>query len=249
MPYRTNEELPEGVRGALPAHAQTIFRNAFNSTASRGSDEQSSAQQSWAAVKAAGYEKDGKTGKWRRVRKSAEAALELVINSYDEALLDRFLKSDEGQLVIADIVASGLESERGGFTVAKVDEDKRLVFGFFSVNKVGADLVEDLQGDMIETEELEKAAYDFVLNARVAGEGHVRKGVGRLVESIVLTYEKQAAIRECLEKQGIKASLDLGCEGWFGGFRIDDDDVWKSTRGGSYPAFSVGGSGKRTPIE
>jgi hypothetical protein len=134
-------------------------------------------------------------------------------------------------------------------SVVKVDDEQRLVFGFFSINKVGDDLVEDLQGDIMETDTLEKAAYDFVLNARVAGEEHVRKNVGQLVESIMLTYEKQMAISECLKTLGIDASFNLGCEGWFGGFKVNDDDVWKAVKNGDYPAFSIGGGGKRLPIE
>lgn len=134
-------------------------------------------------------------------------------------------------------------------SLVKTDEEQRLVFGFFSINKVGDELVEDLQGDLIETDTLEKAAYDFVLNARIAGEEHVRKNVGRLVESVVLTYEKQEAIRKCLGTLGVRAEFDLGCEGWFGGFKVDDDDVWKAVKDGDYPAFSIGGSGKREPIE
>jgi hypothetical protein len=133
--------------------------------------------------------------------------------------------------------------------VVKVAEDQRLVFGFFSINKVGDQLVEDLQGDLIETDTLEKAAYDFVLNARVAGEEHIRKNVGRLVESIMLTYEKQQAIEKCLAAQGIEAIFDLGCEGWFGGFKVDDDEVWAAVKKGDYPAFSIGGSGQRVPLD
>jgi hypothetical protein len=132
--------------------------------------------------------------------------------------------------------------------IIKMDEDQRLVFGFFSINKIGSELVEDLQGDLMETDTLEKAAYDFVLEARVAGEEHVRKNVGRLVESVVLTYEKQAAIRKGLEALGIDVKFELGCEGWFGGFRVDDDKVWQAVKDGRYPAFSIGGSGKRIPI-
>lgn len=209
MPYKSNADLPKEVRDALPEAAQSIFREVFNSTQKRGSDESSSAAQSWAAVKTAGYGKDESTGKWRRVRKG----------------------------------------EHMEVNIAKTDAKRKMVFGFFSVNKVGAELVEDLQGDLIETEELEKAAYDYVLNARVQGEGHLRKGVGRLVESVVLTYEKQAAIEKCLADQGIEASIDLGCEGWFGGFKVDDDEVWKAIEKGDYPAFSIGGSGKRIPLE
>src|SRR5512134_2007895 len=31
MPYRTDEELPDSVKNNLPAHAQDIYREAFNS--------------------------------------------------------------------------------------------------------------------------------------------------------------------------------------------------------------------------
>lgn len=267
MPYRSNRELPDGVKNALPEHAQAIFRNAFNSVSARGADEQSAMQQAWGAVKNAGYEKNNKTGNWKRVRKSIDPALELVMNSFDPELLDRFLKSDEGRQVIFEIVkgepgqttkpaeaaeaskpAGQIEVSSSHMKVAKVDNEQCLVFGFFSINKVGDNLVEDLQGDMIETDTLEKAAYDFVLNARVAGEVHVRKNVGRLVESVMLTYEKQDTISKCLQAMGIKAELSLGCEGWFGGFRVDDDDVWASVKAGDYPAFSIGGSGSRLPV-
>lgn len=30
MPYKTNSDLPDSVKDVLPAHAQTIFREAFN---------------------------------------------------------------------------------------------------------------------------------------------------------------------------------------------------------------------------
>lgn len=133
--------------------------------------------------------------------------------------------------------------------IAKTDAKHQMVFGFFSVNKVGDELVEDLQGDLIETETLEKAAYNYVLDARIQGDSHVRKGVGRLVESVVLTYEKQTAIQKCLELQGIEAKIDLGCEGWFGGFKVDDADVWAAIEKGEYPAFSIGGGGTRVPLE
>jgi hypothetical protein len=129
--------------------------------------------------------------------------------------------------------------------IMKADEDQKLVFGFFSINKVGQELVEDLEGDLIETDTLEKAAYNFVLNARIAGEEHIRKGVGRLVESVFFSYEKQNTIQKCLNDMGIGAKLDLGCEGWFGGFKVDSEEVWEAIKKGEYPAFSIGGSCKK----
>lgn len=134
--------------------------------------------------------------------------------------------------------AEHFRSRSSTFEVRKIDEDQRLVFGWFSVvEKDGVAVVDD-EGDVITPEELEKAAYNFVLKARIAGDRHVRKGVGDLVESIMFTKEKQDAL-----------GINLGCVGWFGGFKVSDEDVWDSIRKGDYPMFSIGGKGTRIPME
>ena len=55
MPYQTNEELPAGVRGHLPQHAQDIFREAFNHAWMQYGDdmrqEEIAFRVAWAAVK------------------------------------------------------------------------------------------------------------------------------------------------------------------------------------------------------
>jgi cation transport regulator len=52
MPYETNEDLPPAIRQHLPAHAQDIFRAAFNSAwESYGADEEIARRVAWAAVK------------------------------------------------------------------------------------------------------------------------------------------------------------------------------------------------------
>ena len=101
------------------------------------------------------------------------------------------------------------------FNLRKIDEDQRLVFGWASVCEVNGEPLYDREGDMIPPDELEKAAYDFVLNARIAGELHLRKGVGDMVESIMFTVEKQEAL-----------GIDLGMVGWWIGFKVTDDSVW-----------------------
>lgn len=77
MPYKVNSALPESVRHALPAHAQDIYRAAFNSAwdeyanpdQRRGDEsrEEAAHKIAWAAVKH-DYEKDASTGKWRAKR-------------------------------------------------------------------------------------------------------------------------------------------------------------------------------------
>ena len=118
--------------------------------------------------------------------------------------------------------------------IEKIDEDERIVFGFFSVVEKDGEPVVDREGDVIAPEDLEKAVYEFVLKSRVAGENHLKKGVGQLIESIVLTKEKQAAL-----------GIDIGKVAWWGGFKIFDDDVWKAVKEKQYLAFSIGGTAER----
>lgn len=129
------------------------------------------------------------------------------------------------------------------FTIAKTVPDQMLVFGW---SNVAADAdgrqIEDLQGDIIPTEELEKAAYDHVLRFRSTGEKHDPdlRHKGRLVESCVFTREKQAAM-------GIPPGILP--EGWWVGYKIDDPAAWAKIKSGEYQSFSVGGKGVRTPVE
>lgn len=62
MPYRTREELPESVKDNLPAHAQDIYKEAFNSAIEEYWEEERARRVAWAAVKH-GYEKN-EQGKW-----------------------------------------------------------------------------------------------------------------------------------------------------------------------------------------
>lgn len=129
--------------------------------------------------------------------------------------------------------------------ISKVDDDHRQVFGWASVTELNGEPVVDLQNDYLETMELEKAAYDYVLHSRVGGEMHQRVGksspkqVGTLIESMVLTPEK-------IEKMGLPDSTPRG---WWIGFQIakdeTGDEVWKAVKDKKYTGFSIHGMGKR----
>lgn len=60
MPYATNSDLPAPVRDHLPAHAQDIYREAFNhaQTEYAGEGESAAHRVAWAAVEKR-YEKRG----------------------------------------------------------------------------------------------------------------------------------------------------------------------------------------------
>lgn len=125
------------------------------------------------------------------------------------------------------------------FEVAKSDDDQRMVYGWASVieDDSGAPVV-DRQGDLISLGDLTKAAHEFMVSYREAGDMHRRtRGIGKVVESMVITPE----LRKLLE-------MPPGKTGWFIGMRVDDPDVWKRVKKGELRAFSIGGTGTRVPV-
>lgn len=126
--------------------------------------------------------------------------------------------------------------------IIKADEDKRLVFGWalVSATKDGNKII-DHQGDIVEQDELEEAAYEYVLNFRDSGEEHIPglRKKARMVESVVFTEEK-------LQAMGIP--LGTVPIGWWIGFYVDDDSAWEKIKNGTYKMFSIEGRAVREPV-
>lgn len=125
------------------------------------------------------------------------------------------------------------------FTVVK-STDERLVSGWANV-AMGVDGTPplDWQGDIIRPEVLEKAAIQFMLDYRGSGVMHKGGSKGAIVESIVLTKEKQAAM-------GIPEGTVP--EGWFITVKVFDDEVFSLVKSGVYRMFSIQGSAKRVVL-
>ena len=137
-----------------------------------------------------------------------------------------------------DVVSSVVKSR---FRIAKSNDEKMLAFGWASVSMtVDGELVEDWQNDIIEPDDLEKAAYEFVELYREGGEMHERGGAAVLIESVVFTEEKMKAM-------GIPSgTLPIG---WWIGFKVLDEDVWEKVKDGTYSMFSNEGEAKRVDVE
>lgn len=60
MPYSGNAELPRSVRDNLPEHAQSIYREAFNSAYAEHHSDARAAKIGWAAVKRSYTKRDGR---------------------------------------------------------------------------------------------------------------------------------------------------------------------------------------------
>lgn len=144
-----------------------------------------------------------------------------------------------------DVVKNAVEyiDEHASFDILKSDDDKRFVFGWASIIQTAdGETVEDIQKDIIEPEDLEEAAYEYVLNFRDTGEEHLAgyRKKGKLIESCVFTEEKQRAM-------GLApGSLPVG---WWVGFHIEDDDAWRRIKDGTYRMFSIEGKAERVPVE
>lgn len=127
------------------------------------------------------------------------------------------------------------------FKIMKSDDEKMLAFGWASVSmRMGGEVIEDWQGDIIEPAELEAAAYEYVRLYGEGGEMHERGGVAVLIESAVFTEEK-------MEAMGIPAgTLPVG---WWIGFKVLDKEVWEKVKDGTYPMFSIEGEAERVEAD
>lgn len=120
--------------------------------------------------------------------------------------------------------------------IVKADATRRMVYGWASVTKVAGQDVEDRQGDVMDTENLRKTVHAFMAD-RVGKTMHSGGQTGVIADSIVLDAVVQQAL-----------GVDLGMEGWFVGYHVTSDDVWKRVESGELQAFSIGGLGTRTPL-
>lgn len=125
--------------------------------------------------------------------------------------------------------------------ISKVNADKRQVFGYCTVTSVNGEEVIDLQGDYIPLDEIEKAAYTYVVESRKGGDMHSRDGekplhTSNMIESFIVTPEK-------LQTMGLPD--DAIPHGWWVGFQIEDDKQWDDVKTGKRTAFSIHGAGRR----
>jgi hypothetical protein len=102
----------------------------------------------------------------------------------------------------------------------------------------------DRQGDYMTPEDLEKAAYDYVVKSRKGGDQHQRDGenpfhASNMIESFVITPEK-------IEKMGLPSDTPVG---WWVGYKVEDDRTWDKVKKGLVTGFSIHGRGKRVEVD
>lgn len=138
-----------------------------------------------------------------------------------------------------DAIASVIEAHG---TISKLDEDKRLAFGWaYVTHDKDGQVAVDKSGEFVDDyEEIEKAAYNFVIKSRAGDADHSNVQVSDMVESMVFTPDK-------IKKMGLPEGVLP--TGWWVGFRINDDELWKSVKDGKRLAFSVHGKGTKKQVD
>lgn len=166
---------------------------------------------------------------------------EVLVSGKSSFKVKKITKDKKSGQIIVDIEEQA-SAKKSLFSIMKSSDDKRLVFGWASIAIEDGKQLEDMQHDMIDPEDLEEAAYEYVLKFRDTGEEHMAdfRKKGKLVESCVFTEDKQKAM-------GLApGALPVG---WWIGFYIEDDDAWERIKNGTYRMFSIEGKAERVPAD
>lgn len=253
--YETVDQLPDAVKGALSTEplGLQLWLEVYNALAKAGAHEDYACWYAYDALWAAGFYKEA-SGAWTRGsipinkagktfseknRQRIQAAIDALQAMLDETTDDTTDDTTAKQKPVAKRRADGGVDLQ---IPLRKSADKQMVFGWASVaaDKDGTPVI-DAEGDTISIEELEAAAYEYMVYSRDAGEQHERTwGIGRAIESLVFTPEKLAAM-----------DIPAGTVpyGWWIGLHIEDSEVWEKLKDGDYLMFSIGGSAQREVVE
>ncbi len=114
--------------------------------------------------------------------------------------------------------------------ILKIDPEQRIAYGWASVVTENGAPVIDRQGDIIDPQELSRAASQFMRKSRSAKQMHAGPPVGEVLHSLPLTDDLAKSL-----------GLDSARQGWIVGIRVNDDSVWQKVKSGQLGAFSIGG--------
>ena len=119
----------------------------------------------------------------------------------------------------------------------KVDEELGLVFGFAIICNKNGEAYYDLHRDHIPEDSMLKAATDFMLHSRMAGEMHGRDkdnntvAKGTVVFAFPLTTEVAKSLGIVTKTTGLLIAI-----------KPSDQSILDKFKSGEYNGFSIGGS-------
>jgi hypothetical protein len=116
--------------------------------------------------------------------------------------------------------------------ILKADDDLRIVYGV-----VLEPDSEDLQGDIIDSDTIEKAAHAYLRESRVVGDSHMVQAEAEVVESYIAPADLQ------MGEQTVRKGS------WIMAVKVHDDELWAAVKKGEMTGFSIGGFGTRSAVE
>ncbi len=192
---------------------------------------------------------------YEHVQKRSKNAIKFAVQNYPGVVVSQGAgleqvefsgdwTADSAKSFIEDVLGHTVDDNqivdqtfKSKFELVSKDDAEMKVFGWLYVthNKAGEQLI-DHSGEIISPETLEKAAYEFVAEGGDMGANHQKLGVGFLIEAMVFTQEKKAAL-------GIPDGI-LPTGLWVG-LQMTDRDEWKKVVSGEYQMLSLGGLARR----
>jgi len=125
------------------------------------------------------------------------------------------------------------------FEIKKLDDEKRLATVIVSVvTKADGTPITDLQGDIIEIDELESAFIEAFADGgmRKGGEMHAKIGGADVVQHFTLSKAERVAL-------GFGDGEEMG----IAKLRVNDDSLWQKIKTAQLPAISIAGTADREP--
>lgn len=228
MPYKSNSELPEGVKGNLPAEAQTVWRNAFNSAAGQGKPESEAARIAWGAVKN-GWKKD-EQGNW--VKK--------VANFIE--------KNDEHRYTLGVVYEPGAVDSQDDFALAPDIEKacwefSRLLQGKTALTKMGLQLLDTVVKAVQKNRALKldvTEVFEHIEKNGGLGFGYMHsvwsEGIGEIVENYI------APVDMVINNETVKKGTWLMGVVW-------TPEYYEKVKKREITGYSMGGTAVRIPVE
>lgn len=167
------------------------------------------------------------------VVKEQPAAGDVHVDSASNILAPRKRKRSDEPEEAQEMGEDPQDPDRVDVRVLKTDDEQRIVWGI-----VLEPDVEDAQHDIVSKEDVELAAHRFLYNQTPMGVQHRRlapEGT-RPVESYIAPVDFE------MGGQVVKAGS------WVLATHVPDDELWGEVKKGLRAAYSVAGSGKRTPV-
>ncbi len=143
--------------------------------------------------------------------------------------------ADWAAQVLGDMQKAGVEhSDQLGksldVTIAKVDDELGIVFGYAIICTEGGEEYFDTQGDHIPEAAMLEATAEYMAGDRIAKNMHRGGPVGQVVFGFPMTGDIAKAL-----------GIDAPRTGFIVGMRPDDEALLTKYRTGEYTGFSIGG--------